>query len=544
VKPRLEGLLPSSILKNVSVGLALFGADDFKLEWCNQSFKKQTWFGGAQGGKNAKEVSFFDLFEKKDHPAVVELFNITRSLGQAYDFHRVVRRGPVGSFPAELRFHHHADEESPTRSWVCLEIRDLSLNKQYDALEAAHSSMRERVSDLMAAQAELHYSVRMSTISEIGADMAHSLINPVTMCRDIVVRELAPLLSAPEQKTETEKLLNYLRNIEDLAVWFRKFSNPRLAEMQITNVASLIEDALILNMSRFTKLGVNTQVSRRPGYNPFVLAVPVNLIMWLNAAFAEVSGGLPQGRGLLCIRLDGNADTVLLKVEGELTPGATERLLPHTLEKFAKRLPAGARFVWNITTQKASFELQLACFAENEKEEAAQAQPRRDGGVFSTRNELPLSSKPSESPKPMKEQRVDGQCVLIVDDEKDIRRLLKRTFVNLGVETLEASDGQQALDILTAPENAALAAKVRAVVSDVRMPVMTGIHLFQELHARGVKKLPFIFFSSNIIDAQELGLPPGDPGAGDLGENVHFLTKDSDLDRLKSLVLGILGGAS
>lgn len=525
MKPRLEGTLPAAILKNVSVGIALFGADDFSLEWCNQSFKKQTWFGGAAGGKNAKEVSFFDLFDKKDHRAVMELFNIACSLGSAYDFQRVVRRGPVGAFPAELRLHRHATSEYPQRTLVCIEIRDLSLSKQYDELEAAHTSMRERLSDLMAAEAELHYSVRMSTISEIGADMAHSLINPVTMCRDIVEREIIPQLSSQEMLSEAHKVLSYLQNIEELAVWFRKFSNPRLSEIQMTNVSSLIDDALLLNTSRFSKLGITPQVIRKKSYNPFVLAVPVHLIMWLNAAFSEISSVLPHGNGGFFILLDGDEDNVKLRLEGNLTPGSQERLLPHTLEKFAKRLPAGAHFEWTTTEEQVSFCLQLACFSE----------PEKDNSPHKTLKE------PDRS-KHLKNQCTEGPCILIVDDEKDIRRLLKRTFMNLGVDCLEASDGLQALELLTANEHAEQASKVRAVVSDVRMPNMTGIHFFQELRKQKKLHVPFIFFSSNIVDPKELKPERNANEAFTITpfEQVHFLTKDSDLDRLKSLVITLM----
>jgi|GEM_PF-1010948 len=535
MKSLLEGSLALSILKTATEGLALFG-EDFSLVWCNPNFKKQTWFGGALGGKNAKVVSLFELFEKKDHPAILELFNIAGNIGQAYDFQRTMRRGPMGSFPAELKFHRHEDEDGT--KLVGLEIRDLSLHQQYDQLEAAHSSMRERVSDLMAAQAELHYSVRMNTISEIGADMAHSLINPVTMCRDIVERELAPHLAvltagpgAEAVAHEIEKVLGYLKNIEDLAVWFRKFSNPRLSDTQISNVASLVEDALILNMNRLTRLGIRTETIRRDGYNPFVLAVPVNLIMWLNAALAEIASGMPQGRGQLTISINGNADTVELSVMGALAPGANERLIPHALEKFARRLPASARFAWDILPTQVKFILQLACFAENERDEAASTSVQRDvAASAAAAAPLLMAQQRKEIENPM---AVDEPCVLVVDDEKDIRRLLKRTFRNLGYKVIEACDGREALALLMLPEHAVIASRVRIIVSDVRMPVMSGIEFFKQLRAGGGLNHPFVFFSSNLVDPAEID------GAGE-SEGVHLLTKESDLDRLREIVVATM----
>ena len=99
----LDKALAAQILKNVSTGIALFSPDDHFMRWCNATFKKQTWFGGA--GKSAAKVSINDLFDKKDHKLIFDLFNIAMSLGQAYDFQRQVRRGPVGSFPAEVKLH-------------------------------------------------------------------------------------------------------------------------------------------------------------------------------------------------------------------------------------------------------------------------------------------------------------------------------------------------------------------------------------------------------------------------------------------------------
>lgn len=199
--------------------------------------------------------------------------------------------------------------------------------------------------------------------------------------------------------------------------------------------------------------------------------------------------------------------------------------MPHTLEKFAKRLPDGAHFEWTTTEEQVSFCLQLSCFSE----------PEKDNSPHKTLKE------PDRS-KHLKNHCTEGPCILIVDDEKDIRRLLKRTFMNLGVDCLEASDGLQALELLTANEHAEQASKVRAVVSDVRMPNMTGIHFFQELRKQKKLHVPFIFFSSNIVDPKELK-PERNPNEAFTikpFEQVHFLTKDSDLDRLKSLVITLM----
>ncbi len=509
-----------SILKNVSAGLALFNLSDLSMRWCNASFKKQTWFGGATGGKQAAIVTVQDLFDKRDHAAIFELINIMERTGKAYDFQRMVRRGPVGSFPAELKLNRIQDAKAEV--FICIEIQDLSLNKLYEELESAHTEQRERLADLMSAQAELQFSVRMNTISEIGADMAHQLINPVTMCRDILETHVLPNARDEAVSQEIKTTLRYLKDIQDLAVWFRKFSNPRLTETQICNVVSMIEDALSLNMNRFSKLGIVARLRRSDERNPFILAVPINLIMWLNATFSELMSAFPNGGEVIYIDLACSAETVVLKVHcnGEYAPKHSPST--NTLEKFAQRLPGSARFETEHGPHILSFNLSMACFSDSETEDIINSNLPSvvisSGKVEKSGDARQLQPTTAESIRPL---------VLFVDDEKDIRRLLKRTFKNLNLEGIEACDGQEALEYFKNPQHRALANRVKVIVSDVRMPRMAGPHFLVGLREIDVQ-LPFIFFSSNLVDSGQSGQFKDD--------NVYYLTKESGMEELKFLV--------
>jgi len=67
-------------------------------------------------------------------------------------------------------------------------------------------------------------------------------------------------------------------------------------------------------------------------------------------------------------------------------------------------------------------------------------------------------------------------CVLLVEDEVDVRQFAVRALRLQGYKVLEASDGLEALDVMKAN-----AGKVDIVVSDVVMPEMDGPTLFKEL---------------------------------------------------------------
>jgi two-component system chemotaxis response regulator CheY len=66
--------------------------------------------------------------------------------------------------------------------------------------------------------------------------------------------------------------------------------------------------------------------------------------------------------------------------------------------------------------------------------------------------------------------------VIVIDDSRAMRMILKRIMAGLGFEVLEAGNGQEALDVLaqqdTPPELALI---------DWNMPVMTGLEFIQNI---------------------------------------------------------------
>ena len=63
-------------------------------------------------------------------------------------------------------------------------------------------------------------------------------------------------------------------------------------------------------------------------------------------------------------------------------------------------------------------------------------------------------------------------CILVVDDEADIRELLSRHFGYLGFHIETASNGREALEILGAK-------KIDILISDIMMPEMNGVELLK-----------------------------------------------------------------
>ena len=66
--------------------------------------------------------------------------------------------------------------------------------------------------------------------------------------------------------------------------------------------------------------------------------------------------------------------------------------------------------------------------------------------------------------------------VLVVDDSKTIRMVMRKILRELGYDVCEAADGQQALQVMESEQG-----KVKLVLTDWNMPVMNGLELLKQL---------------------------------------------------------------
>ena len=112
------------------------------------------------------------------------------------------------------------------------------------------------------------------------------------------------------------------------------------------------------------------------------------------------------------------------------------------------------------------------------------------------------------------------QCVLVVDDEPEFRRIVRK-FLS-GYAVTEAENGQQALNVLREE-------KIDLVITDIRMPEMDGFGLLENVRGQ-FPSIP-VLATSGYVDAHELQ---------DSGFD-GFIEKPISLDKLQHIVEDILG---
>ena len=93
--------------------------------------------------------------------------------------------------------------------------------------------------------------------------------------------------------------------------------------------------------------------------------------------------------------------------------------------------------------------------------------------------------------------------VLIVDDEITIRIALRRFFTRLGWSVEEASNGESALHLLSNDASQDEAPRFSVVVSDLRMPGLNGMEMYDQLKVRHPDVLRRLIFSTGDLVSEE-----------------------------------------
>lgn len=88
-------------------------------------------------------------------------------------------------------------------------------------------------------------------------------------------------------------------------------------------------------------------------------------------------------------------------------------------------------------------------------------------------------------------------CILVVDDEQRMRKLIKDFLKAKGYSILEAEDGEKALEVFTENKN-----KITLILLDVMMPKLDGWSVLRQI--RQESKVPIIMLTARGEEQDEL----------------------------------------
>ncbi len=121
----------------------------------------------------------------------------------------------------------------------------------------------------------------------------------------------------------------------------------------------------------------------------------------------------------------------------------------------------------------------------------------------------------------LSDELIKGKVILIVDDEPDLRELLRFEFEMYDCVCLEAENGIKAFDIIKANNP-----PVDVVISDVRMPKGDGVGLLENIRKMFTEK-PAVFFVTGFADiSKEEAYAKGVNGMFGKPYNIDFIVEE------------------
>jgi CheY-like chemotaxis protein len=133
---------------------------------------------------------------------------------------------------------------------------------------------------------------------------------------------------------------------------------------------------------------------------------------------------------------------------------------------------------------------------------------------------MPQLTSPEAEPRALDRSSGTCRCILLVDDEPDIRASLKDVLESEGYRVVAASNGREALDRLHDMPRPCL------ILLDLMMPVMNGWEFAEALEAdAGLSAIPIVIVTAFSREMERRKITTRD-----------VLGKPVDLDRLSSVV--------
>lgn len=392
--------------------------------------------------------------------------------------------------------------------------RVLELHTLGEALRKAADSLREETE----LRLKLQHAQRLETVGTLAGGIAHDVNNQLAAIvgqLNLGREALADGHPAQRRLAKAEEAAERCAQMVKSLLGFSHRSQPELAPLDLNAVvrhtASLLER--VLGGRIRLDLELDAQL-------PAMLGERVSLEQVLMNLAVNARDAMPEG-GRLSLRTVRTAPGRIQLTVRDTGTGIPPEILPRIFDPFFTTKEVGRGTGLGLAMV---FGIVKAHHGTIEVESAP-----GEGTLF--RLQFPtLEANPPEPSGPQatstfQPRSLAGRRILVVEDEAHLRDLLAEAFTQHRVQVDTAPDGAQGWALWQG-------CAYDLVVSDQRMPEMTGLELLGRIRATG-SQVPVILASGYGLEGAEEDLRK-DPG-------VRLLPKPFTLQRLFTLVGELLG---
>ena len=343
----------------------------------------------------------------------------------------------------------------------------------FDSIGSIIFSMKQE-EELEKQKRMLIHNSKLAALGNIAAGVGHEINNPLAILvgqLDFIRHDLEQEgLLTPEIAKRLEKTENAALRIENIVKGLRQLARGDQSDFGVFDLSEMVTETCQFASEMIRKEGIEIALEITISMSFFgnrgrLQQVLVNLLNNAKDALKDV----PREK-LIKVSLFAEASSIYLRVTDNgsgIPEGIKDKIFDpfFTTKKIHEGTGIGLSLSNSIIKEHkgelvveskvgsgSSFLIKLPSFMEEKKNVTQNSQSKK------------LSGK-----------------VLVVDDEEDIRLFLKQLLEEMGLDVLEAGDGQQALDLYTNHPD------FDVIISDVRMPKINGLELLQNLRDLGYK---------------------------------------------------------
>jgi len=402
------------------------------------------------------------------------------------------------------------------------------------------TGVTRNLSDRRQLEADLRNAQRMESMGRMAAGVAHEVNNAVAIIRTATELLALEVPGSPEALVHESQVLSSVDRISGLTAHLLSFSRRQHIVPIKERVGDVIEAARPLLERTAAPAATVSIACDDHTADALLLADRAQVEQVLQQLVANARDALTPG-GVIEVRCADVELTVPLPTRTGKLPagtyvticvrdygvGMTQQVMEHAFDPFfttkaqEKGTGLGLPTVFGIVQQNEggitieSAPAKGTCvtvyWPMRGRAAAAPMATDATASVGARRISLPVGVPPT---------------VLVVDDEPVLLSLMTKALGRLGYQTLAAKDGEQALALARSKRDS-----ITAVVTDVRMPKLSGTELVGALIAEGID-VPVLFVSG------QLGVPLPTDWPATVPR--RFLAKPFTLDRLQQELSDLL----